>query len=411
VTGCPHSDRFTSRPGEADAPALERTVDAQGRATWHVRSLALVREVLRRSGEVHQSGFASEAVRQSMPLKRWPVLWADGDEHRAQRTKVARYFAPKVVDTRYRELIETRADTFLARLDAGAPVDLSELTLHFSAQVAARVIGLTDSDQEAMANRLVGFFDQPAAVLEPGAAGWRRLLSLPAAIPGTLDLLRFHLKDVRPALRTRRAVPREDVLSHLIAEGYSELEIVMECVTYAAAGMVTTREFLQVCAWHLLTDEALRAEFLAADSAGRQRILHELLRLEPVVGHLLRRAVVDVTLTTEQSEVTIPAGDRLDLYIRAANADPALGEDRLRLCSGRDLPKGVRAEVMSFGDGPHRCPGNTIAMIETEVLLERVLRRPVELVGQPRAEWEDIIAGYAIRGLVLQTSPAEATRS
>ena len=115
-----------------------------------------------------------------MPLTRWPVLWADGDEHRAQRTKVARYFAPKVVDTRYRELIESRADSFLARLDAGEDVDLSELTLHFSAQVAAQVIGLTDSDQEAMARRLVGFFDQPAAVLEPGASGWRLRLAPPA---------------------------------------------------------------------------------------------------------------------------------------------------------------------------------------------------------------------------------------
>lgn len=242
-------------------------MDERGRVTWHVRSLALVREVLRRSGEVHQSGFASEVVRQGMPLKRWPVLWADGDEHRFQRTKVARYFAPKVVDARCRGLIEARADAFLARLDTGETVDMSELTLHFSAQVAAQVIGLTDSAQEAMARRLVGFFDQPAAVLEPGASGWRRLLSLP---------------------------------------------------------------------------------------------------------------------------------------VRASNADPALGEDGLWLCPRRTLPRGVRAEVMSFGDGPHRCPGNTIAMIETEVLLERLLRRDVELVGEPRIEWEDLISGYAVRGLVLR---------
>lgn len=127
------------------------------------------------------------------------------DEHRFQRTKVARYFAPKVVDARYRGLIAARADAFLARLDTGETVDMSEPTLHFSAQVAAQVIGLTDSSQEAMARRLVGFFDHPAAVLEPGASGWRPLLSLPAALPGSVDLLRFHLKDVRPALKARRA--------------------------------------------------------------------------------------------------------------------------------------------------------------------------------------------------------------
>ena len=36
--------------------------------------------------------------------------------------------------------MEERADTLLARLDGGAAVDLSEITLHFSAQVAARVL-------------------------------------------------------------------------------------------------------------------------------------------------------------------------------------------------------------------------------------------------------------------------------
>lgn len=47
-------------------------------------------------------------------------------------------------------------------------------------------------------------------------------------------------------------------------------------------------------------------------------------------------------------------------------------------------------------------PGNTIAMIEAQVLLERLLRRDVELIGEPRIEWEDLIAGYAVRGLVLR---------
>ena len=43
-----------------------------------------------------------------------PILFMDGDEHRRQRTKVARFFAPKTVTNRYRRLMEERADALVA---------------------------------------------------------------------------------------------------------------------------------------------------------------------------------------------------------------------------------------------------------------------------------------------------------
>ncbi|MDO4239374.1 MAG: cytochrome P450, partial [Micrococcus sp.] len=143
------------------------------------------------------------------------------------------------------------ADALVGRLRDGRIHDLSELALHFSTRVAARVVGLTESDQEGLARRLVAFFDQPDAVLGEPSTGWRRITALAASLPGALDLLRFHLADVRPAIRARRAHRRDDVVSHLLDEGCSDLEVLMECVTYGAAGMVTTREFLQMAAWHL----------------------------------------------------------------------------------------------------------------------------------------------------------------
>ncbi|MGD8151160.1 hypothetical protein [Ornithinimicrobium sp. Y1694] len=55
----------------------------------------------------------------------------------------------------------------------------------------------------------------------------------------------------------------------------------MECLTYGAAGMVTTREFLQIATWHLLDRPALRHRFLVGSAEERSAILHELLRLAP----------------------------------------------------------------------------------------------------------------------------------
>ena len=102
-------------------------------------------------------------------------------------------------------------------------------------------------------------------------------------------LWRFFYRDVKPAIRARRKVPqngpRGDVIGHLIDKGYKDFEILTECVTYAAAGMVTTREFIVMAAWHLLEDDTLKTHYLEADKAGRQRVLEEILRLESPAAH------------------------------------------------------------------------------------------------------------------------------
>nr|MDT0667678.1 hypothetical protein [Micromonospora sp. DSM 115978] len=102
--------------------------------------------------------------------------------------------------------------------------------------------------------------------------------------------MRFFFRDVRPAIKARRAARQDDVISHLIDEGYPDKAILIECMTYAVAGMVTTREFIVMCAWHLFDDDALRARFAAGDEADQVAILEEILRLEPVAAMLHRRA-------------------------------------------------------------------------------------------------------------------------
>lgn len=414
----PQNQRKAAPAGESAAPAVQ-----QRDGVWHIRSLPLVKEVLRAAGSTKQSGFAVEVAMQSLPLKRWPVLYADGPAHRERRTKIARFFAPAVVNRDYRELVTERAQAFLARYDDAAAHDLGETALHYSTQVAAQVIGLTASRPEALARRLTAFFHQPATMLGEAPTGWQRLASAPASSAAATKLGWFFLKDVRPAIRGHRAAIKgaaqggpaapDDVITYLIGEGYTDLEILMECLTYGAAGMVTTREFLQMAAWHLMERPDLRAEFLEGDSGQRQKILHEILRLEPVVGHLYRRMREHLDLVDDAgTSFHIPAGARLKLYVRQANSDPQhVGPDSLQLCPGRGLPRGVRAEVMAFGDGAHRCPGNSIAMLESEIFLERLLARDVQVVGQPRIEWEEIVAGYAVRGLVLKApaAPVEPT--
>ncbi|WP_332909838.1 hypothetical protein [Streptomyces sp. DHE17-7] len=57
---------------------------------------------------------------------------------------------------------------------------------------------------------------------------------------------------------------------------------------------------------------------------------------------------------------------------------------------------------LSFGDGPHRCPGAHIALLETDVFLSRLLAlEGVRMSGEPRVAFREAIGGYEIRGLTV----------
>ncbi|MCC6496582.1 MAG: cytochrome P450 [Propionibacteriaceae bacterium] len=388
--------RRAVKPGEPATPRVQ-----QEGHVWRIRSLATARQVLRRRDLTTQAGFTAEAIPKGY-LKHHPILISDGPLHDEQRSKVGRFFAPAVVAERYTRLMETCADTLLGRAEAAGSCRLDDLALLYAVEVTAEVVGLTNSPVPRMASRLVSFFNQPPFDITKPDLGrtprqWAR-----AAISGLAPILRFYVADVRPAIRARRKRPRQDVISHLIAEGYTDADILVECVTYGTAGMVTTREFICMAAWHLLNHRPLLERYLVAGQPERFAILNEIIRLEPVVGHLYRRAQGEFDISDGASSWTVSSGDLLDLCIRPANADPeAVGAEPLNLCPARALPSGVNQAVLSFGDGAHKCPGQPLAILESDVLLTRLLSRNPEILSDPELGWDDLIEGYWLRGFEL----------
>lgn len=140
--------------------------------------------------------------------------------------------------------------------------DLSALSFQLAVAVAGEVVGLTDG-RGSMARRLDRFF---ALVPDGDATGFAALRQ---GVHQLYTMGAFYWRDVRPAVAVRRKRRRDDLISHLIDEGCNAREILGECVTVAAAGMVTTREFISVAAWHLFTDDDLRARYLAGDEKER----------------------------------------------------------------------------------------------------------------------------------------------
>lgn len=389
----------TSRGIEVGATPIER--DAQG--VWQVYGFAEARAILR-SSATKQAGFNAEMIAQVPGVTNRPILYMEGKEHHQQRKQTARFFTPKTVSTDYRQFMERLADQLVDELKRKKRVDLSQLSLTLAVQVAARVVGVTSSRLPGMDRRLDVFFHQRTS--SP------RILSLLRWKPlaGLLNIfhqrhaLAFFFLDVKPAIQARRRRPQEDVISHLLSLSYSDTEIMTECITYAAAGMVTTREFISVAAWHFLEHAELRERYLAAPEEERLEMLHETLRLEPIVGNLSRRATADITLESQGQSITIPAGDLIQIHIYAANADEAVvGADPLLLCPGRAIAdERIPSMIMSFGDGHHRCPGSYLAIQETDIFLQRLLALDtLRIERTPTLAWNELTTGYEIRDFMI----------
>ncbi|PWH06336.1 cytochrome P450 [Brachybacterium endophyticum] len=406
--GGPGGSRRAVRPHEQGCPVhteLEGARAVRGHRApraWRIRSYHGAREVLRRREETTQAGFTSEAIPRGW-LRHHPILLSDGPGHDDQRRKVGRFFAPQQVAERSGPTMRRLAERLVGEAVRDGGCDLDDLALLYSVAVTREIVGLTEAPLEAMSRRLVRFMRQPPFDLTRAHWGRTPRQWATAALRGLGPLAAFHLRDVLPAIRRRRREGRDDVITHLLEQGYTRSDVLVECVTYATAGMITTREFIVMACWHLLEDDDLRERFRAGGDEERGAILREIIRLEPVVGHLYRRAhePFDVEDGPAGAMGVVP-GDLLDLCIREANADPeVVGEDPLSLCPHRELPRGAGAAGLSFGAGAHRCPGEHLAITETAVLLGRLFEASPTLLRAPEVSWEDLVAGYRLRGMRL----------
>ena len=386
------SRQKTAQPQPAAASPIER--DDQG--IWHIHGFEEARAVLRGS-HTRQAGFGAELFSKAH-MTNSPVLYMEGKEHQQQRKQTARFFTPKAVATNYQELMEQQVDKIIARIKRKKRVDLSRCSLDLAVSVAAQIIGLTHSRIPGLGRRLDAFFTGSTTKL--GGS----LLQILKTIQSQTRLLAFFTLDVKPAIQAHKRSSSEDIISHLLTQNYSDTEILTECLTFGAAGMATTREFISAATWHFLEHPTLRQRYLAAGDEERTAILQEILRLEPVVGKLYRRTVEEVQIESGATKVTIPAGELLNINIHHVNTDESIvGSESLAICPDRELNAGnVTNAIMSFGDGHHRCPGSYVAIQETDIFLRRLLAIDgLHIVKPPTLTWNELITGYELRNFII----------
>jgi len=352
-----------------------------------------------RSRDTVQAGFGKEELTTSYTLSNVSMLYKDGDDHRLQRRQTARLFAPSTVDDRYQPIIEREAAVLAAELATRKQAQANDLSARLAVRVSAEVVGLTESLAPGGYLRRI----ERVTSSEIAQPGWRPR-QLAAFVRMQLPAAALFLLDVLPAIRARRRSPQLDLVSHLLAKEMNPIEILTECILFGAASIVTTREFIGVALWHLLDQPALADRYRAAGQDERYAILNEILRVEPVLGHLYRRATADITVRAGGRDLVVPAGALVVLHLHDIVSDPGVvgaEPDTVRpdrALSGRAVP----ADVMGFGDGHHRCPGGYLAIQETDILVRRLLALPgLRIVEPPTVGWHDMADGYELRDFTL----------
>jgi cytochrome P450 len=364
------------------------------------RTFAFARDILR-STEMRQGGGAADKIVLDNP-EHISFFFLDGELHKRRRASVAGYFTPKTIVNRYHPLMQTVMDREIAKFQSNGSAVLDEMSLELASEITMEILGLTNSDQHAMTRRIKAMMNNHKSF---DKRWWYRflhdvLLGWYHKGFGAWMAYQFYTKDLLPAAEARRKEPKDDVMSYMVKENYSKKAMIIECMTYAAAGVSTTREFMIMAAWQLFDHPDLMEKFLKGDEADQFAILEEILRLDPIAGYLYRRSVNDVP---ETAGGPVEKGELLAINIRAANQDEAVvGECPFQLDPERAKRQKVVGAYMSFGDGPHRCPGSQVALHESRIFLDRLLRVPgIKLKTPPNIGWSMSTQGYELRGAIV----------
>jgi cytochrome P450 len=397
---CPAAD---DRKVSAQEPSVTSRIEIDAKGVWHISGYDEARQILRHEF-TKQAGFRAEEVTKGIALvmKKRPILFLEGEEHHRMRRETNKFFTPAITDKQYQGFMEQFADELVQRLKTQKRMDLRELTMEMATRVAAQVVGLTDSMMSGLRGRLEGILSSANVPAQQKSSRFRKIYS-------QRHLLKFLYLDVKPAIRVRRKSPQNDVISYLLTRNYTDLEILTECIVYGVAGMATTREFISTALWHLMEKPHLRQRMLVGSQEERYAILHEILRLEPIVGHLFRRTTQEVTFESEGGTRTIPADTLVDINVFATNADPHMaGDSSLAVCPARPLTSSqgkVPEPVISFGDGYHRCPGAYIAIQETDIFLRKLLAvETLKIDKTPDVTYSKIVSGYEVNNFIISVN-------
>ncbi|GAA2818482.1 cytochrome P450 [Kitasatospora paracochleata] len=356
-----------ARDNAAEGAALRAAgavvpVDLMGVRGWAVTHHAEARELLTDARLVKNAQHWAAFRRGEVPAD-WPLIGlavpgpsmvtTDGAEHRRLRAIVAQAFTPRRVELMRPKVEEITAELLDALAAAGPVADLKTVfAFPLPMSVIGWLLGVPEHDHAYIRELYERFFS-----------------SVKTDIQATIAALNAFVADL---VARRRAEPGDDLTSALLAadvEGgaLSDAEASATLRVIIAAGHETTVNLITNAVRALLT----HPDQLALARSGEvpwSAVVEESLRWTPPTSNFLFRfATEDI----EVGPVVVPAGDPVLISYNAIGRDP--------------VQHGITAEVfditrraarhLSFGHGPHVCPGSPLARLEAGIALPALFER------------------------------------
>jgi cytochrome P450 len=310
------------------------------------------------------------------------LLNINSAKHSRIRSLMGRAFTARRV-AGLQPAIEAMADNLLdAMADKGTDGSVVEFMHDFAfllpVTVICELIGIPEPDREGfrpLARDLAGVFE----LTDPA--------NMPAINAAAVELLAYFTG----LARSRRAAPRDDLISDLLAIAESDdgrltdAELLHNLTLLLVAGFETTTNLLGNGLQVVLTRPALAAP-VRDGSVPVAAFVEEALRYDSPVQLTSR-----VGYETKVGGVAVDDNDEVMTVLGAGNRDP-------RRFAEPDTFNPLRSDggPLSFGGGAHFCIGAALARLEAGVAFPRLLRRFPQIApaGEPVRRETFLLRGF-----------------
>jgi cytochrome P450 len=286
------------------------------------------------------------------------MLFSDPPDHTRLRALVNKAFTPRAVE-RLAPRIRRIIGELLDPVAGGEGFDLIEAFAGpLPVIVIAEMLGIDPADRDDFKR----WSELDVRTFNPFLSDEER-----ATVSSALGERDAYLRRV---LARRRAEPREDLLSALIAaeeagDRLDDDEIVTMCELLLVAGNVTTTDLIGNGVWILLRHPA-ELDKLRADPSLIDNAVEEILRFESPVVQSVRIPTADFAIRG----CPVRRGESVVVFLTAANRDPEVYPEPDRFdVTRRDV------HHQSFGGGVHFCLGAPLARLEARLAIGALLER------------------------------------
>jgi cytochrome P450 len=329
---------------------------------------------------------AAVAARFGVPLPRGlglSMLDRDPPDHTRLRSLVSKAFTPRVVEA-LRPHIQQIVDGLLERVEGASTMDLIEdFAYPLPVTVICEMLGVPVEDHERFKGWSLDVARGLDAILLPPESD---------VAPRSTNAHHSLTDYFRGLIAERRASPRDDLLSALIAaeeagDKLSEEELMATCTLLLVAGHETTVNLIGNGTLALLRHPG-ELRRLRENPGLIGSAVEELLRYDGPVQRTARIPSEAVTIGGR----TIEAGEMVMPFIGAADRDPAQFPDPDRL----DITRADNRHI-AFGWGIHFCLGAPLARLEGQIAINTLVqRRPTLALATDRPEYRQSLT---LRGL------------